>query len=406
MNLSIQIHFNSLKHLSNMCGICGYLLLIRPAIYTVFSRQRDVNAYASIDFSAVIFIIYSIVCFYYSFREINKRTSIFSHNLIVRSPLLWFVLYTIFGILSCFWSANPKLSGFRAFECLSMIMLIIVIVDNLFSNYDYDMIIKWSLLYVTTDILISIIKTACYSTDISLLLESSQMMSTVFFFMALYYSRKQWYHYLIMVMSLLSMSTVAYIGMAFGSISIFWCKPKFRTLVFLGSIAFVCVVAIIGPQKILKETLFFDKKEISIHETSGRDKLMEVSIKALINKPEGYGFFAGEPYLLRKVGHAAINAHNSLFSAAIGSGYVGIFLMIVFLIMIFKIVFSRFIPYEYRATLIGCFFVGFLHCMGNPGLGSRVYGSWLPVMYLFTLICGFYIREKYYEEIQDKHDEE
>lgn len=387
---------NSLVSLTNAGGICGWLLLVRPLIYLVFSRRRDLNAYSSVDSSAVVFIIYTFVCFYFSMRELQRKDSVFARELITRSPLKWFTFYTLLGMASILWSVNPQLTGFRAFECLSMMMLVIVIVHYLFSNYDFNTIINWSILYVIVDIIFSLIRAVRYTTDISALLQTSQMMATVFFFMALYYTHKRWYHYLIMIMSVFSMSTVAYIGMALGSISTFWSKPKYRTWVFMGALVLASIITIIGPYKFIKDTVFFDKKTISIHETTGRDKVMYVAIDALSDKPEGYGFFAGEPYLLYAKHLGAINGHNSFLSASIGLGYAGILLLLVFFFGMFTAVFSRYIPYEYRATLIGCFLVGFLQCMGNPGIGSRVFGGWLPVMYLFTLICGFYICGKYY----------
>ena len=71
--------------------------------------------------------------------------------------------------------------------------------------------------------------------------------------------------------------------------------------------------------------------------------------------------------------------------------------MVIFLLGMGFSVFSKYIPAKYKASLIGCFFIGFLHCMGNPALGSRVYGAWLPVTFLFTLICSFYVYGKYYK---------
>lgn len=98
----------------------------------------------------------------------------------------------------------------------------------------------------------------------------------------------------------------------------------------------------------------------------------------------------------------AINGHNSFISASISLGYAGIILLLIFFLKMFCTTFSRYIPPEYRAPLIGCFLVGFLQCMGNPGLGSRVYGGWIPVMFLFTLICGFYVNNKFYDMNYDE----
>ena len=394
--LSINRWITSFCGLVNTAGICGWLLIARPIVYLIFSRRRDLNAYATVDASAFVFIIYAVMCFFFSLRELNNKEADFGRSLTYRSPLFWFVLYTVLGAISMLWSVNLELTGFRAFECFSMLTLIVAIIQKLFEQDDYDIIIRWTLLYVTVDIVFSLIRALSYTTDVMMLLQTSQMMSTVFFFMALYDTHKRWYHYFIWAMAIFSMSTTAYIGMALGCISLFWGKEKYRIHVLIGSIILGCVITIIGPYKFVKETVFFEKETISLHETSGRDKIMNVAVDALAQKPEGYGFFAGEPYLLYAKRLGAINGHNSLFSAAIGLGIPGIVLISMFFLGMFRIVLSRHIHAEYKPTLIGCFMVAFLHCMGNPGLGSRVFGSWLPVMFLCTLACGFYVQGKYY----------
>lgn len=376
-------------------GICGILLLIRPLIYLIFSRGRSLNEHASVDFSAFIFIVYAFICFIIAFKTLKKEKSSFSKLLMTSTPLLWFIIYTIYGTISMIWSVNFALTGFRAFECMAMILLIVAIMQRLFTTCSLDKIIDWTILFVVIDIIFSLIRYAQWTTNIFILLTASQMCSTVFFFMALYYSKKRWHHYLIIIMSILSGSTVAYIGMAAGSISILWRKTKYKPIIILGTIIITFVIYVIGPYKVLMETIFYDKETISIKETSGRDIMMELSYKTVEKNPYGYGFFAGEPYIIYSNGLRGITAHNSLFSAGIGLGYPGIIIISIFLTGMFFAVFSRKIPPHYKASLIGCFFVGFLQCMGNPGVGSRVYGAWLPVTYLFILICSFYVYGKY-----------
>ena len=379
-------------------GACGILLLIRPLINLLFSRQRDLNAYSTIDLSAIIFIIYSFVCFFTAWYSLSTSKTLFVKQLLTRTPIVWFIIFTIYGGISMIWSVNYALSGYRAFECMAMILLIVAIMQRLFATYDTEKIIEWTILFVTTDIIFAIIRTLTWTTSIYWVLNSSQMMSTTFFFMALYYPKKKWYHYLIIIMTIFSGSTVAYIGMAAGMISVLWRKTKYKAAVLFGIIFLSFAVAVIGPQKVLKATIFHDKESISLEETSGRDIMMEASIETIKENPMGLGFFAGEPYMFYSRGLHCINAHNSLFSAGIGMGYIGIFIMAIFLYRMFFTTFSKKIPPKYRASFIGCFFVGFLHCMGNPALGSRVYGAWLPVTFLFILICSFYVYGKYYNK--------
>lgn len=396
---------NTVINLANAGGVCGWLLLIRPLIYLIFSRRRELNAYSSVDSSAVVFIFYAVFCFYFSVRVLQKQESYFARDLLTRSPLIWFVVYTLFGVASLIWSVNPQLTGFRAFECLSMAILMVAVVQNVFVQGSCRLAIQWTILYVVVDIVFSIFRALSYTTNIIELLQTSQMMATTFFYIALYQTEKKWWNNLIIAMSIFSMSTVAYIGMALGSVSTFFGHAKYRVVVFIATFILGTAIAVIGPYSFIKNTVFFDKKTISIHETTGRDKIMDVAFQALEDRPQGYGFFAGEPYLLYSKSLGAINGHNSLFSAAIGLGIPGIVLISLFFIMMWKIVFSRYIHSDYRASLIGCFIVSFLQSMGNPGIGSRVFGGWLPTMFATVLICGFYVYGKYYEEIQDNDDE-
>ena len=311
----------SLYKLAAMGGGCGLLLLVRPLLYSIFARRRDLNAYASVDASAVVFIVYAVICFFLAARELNRKEKTFGRDLFIHTPLLWLSLYTVLGMVSMIWSINLQLTGFRAFECMSMTMLMVAVVQNLFYHGGCKTVIQWTMLYVTVDIIFSITRALSYTTNVMMLLQTSQMMATTFFYMALYQSRKRWWNYLILAMSVFSMSTVAYIGMSIGSISTFFGQKKYRVAVVLVFLILGTVIAVIGPYKFIKDTVFFDKQSISIHETTGRDKIMKVVLEALEERPsDGYGFFSGEPYLLRSKNLVAINGHNSLFSAAIGLG--------------------------------------------------------------------------------------
>lgn len=389
----------SFKELIGAGGVCGILLLIRPFIYMIFSRRRDLNAYSTVDFSAVIFILFAFICFIFSLRELNRSSSAFGRSMIIASPIIWLLLYTLLGGFSMFWSVDFKLSGFRVFECLSLLLLIVAVIQRLFIEQSHRIVIQWTITFIVLDVLVALVRRSMWAPDIWTLLEASQMMATTFFFLSLYADSKKWYHYLIMILSIFSMSTVSYVGMFLGLLSLFFSNSRYRVVIAACGVILISLFFAFGPTKILKSTVFFDKSDISLSQTSGRDKIMNAAIESLESNPWGYGYTVGELVSLRRSNLNAINSHNSLFSAAMGLGYPGLILMLLFLINMCRIVlFSRYIPPNYKAMLVGCFCVGFLHCMGNPGLGSRVYGSWIPVCYLFTLICGFYINGKYYKK--------
>jgi hypothetical protein len=377
--------------LAGSAGPCGWLLLAKPVLYLLTARGRDLDQYATVDASAAINIAYTFVCFLAVIVESTKRQhSRLGNAVLSKTPMFWFLIYTVYGFISMVWSVNMQLTVYRAFECLAMMLLMLMVWQRLFAKHNMDRVMEWCILWVGLQVVCQIISTLRWTTDPLRVLGASQTVATTFFFMALYHSHKRWIHWLIIVMAIMSGSTVAYIGMAIGTISIFWGKAKYKVPVFIFALLAGAFIYYYGPQKFIKDTVFYDKEAIAMDQTSGRDQVMEVALISLQQNPMGYGFFAGEPYILYQHFRGAINGHNSFFSAAMGLGYVGIVLLFIFFLGMFRVTFYRGIPRKYRQPLIGCFFVGFLHCMGNPGIGSRVYGSWMPVMLLFTLICSFY----------------
>lgn len=395
--MKTQIEGFIFQDLFKTTTVAGWVLLARPVIYLLFSRQRDLNDYNAIDFSSVIFILYSVVAFIVGYKTVFRSENNFGRDVLFRSPIKWFLIYTGLCLLSMLWSVSFSMTGFRAFECAGMALLIVAVIQELFETANLKYVILWSLFYCSWNIFFSLIKAQLMAMNLSDSLQSSQMMATTFFFMALYFVPLKWYNYLTIIMSIFSMSTVAYIGMALGSISTFWTKGKAKFYVICAALVLGITILAIGPYKVLKDTVFFDKQTISIEETSGRNHLMDVTLKTMNENPLGLGFFAGEPYVLYRHNLGAISAHNSLFSAGLGMGWAGIILISIFFIAVGYAAFSKYQNDKYKPILIGCFCVAFLHCMGNPSVGTRVYGAWMPVMYIFVLISSYYVFGKKYD---------
>jgi hypothetical protein len=62
---------------------------------------------------------------------------------------------------------------------------------------------------------------------------------------------------------------------------------------------------------------------------------------------------------------------------------------------------SKYLPQEYRTAFLASAILITFHTIGNPGLGSRVYGTWIPAMIVFTLISivqQHYRYLNYYED--------
>ena len=150
---------------------------------------------------------------------------------------------------------------------------------------------------------------------------------------------------------------------------------------------------------LLKNTVFIDRSEISVENTSGRDQVWNLGFEWIKERPfTGYGFVAGETYLVRvkEERTQVIGMHNSFMSALVDEGVFGFVFMLLFFLGMFRVTFSRYIPIQYRPALIACFIGAFVHSMGNPGIGFRVYGSWMSAMYVCVLLCSIYVQNKYY----------
>lgn len=394
--------------LYDSAGICGILLLIRPILTFIFSRRRDLNAYSAVDMSALVFILYALVAFYYAYKTIKDSYSELGKRVFFKSPLRWFLIYTAVCAISTIWSVNPVLTAFRSFECLSMALLIVATIQYLIENYDFHFLFKWSLFYCTITVIIEILIILKWARSFTDFREASQMTSTTFFFMALYFIPRRWYNYLIIFMSIISMSTVAYIGMALGFFSSLWSNKKIQIFAIAITVCVSIAGVIIGPEKILKDTIFFDKEDISLSNTNGRDKLMDVTIKTVEEHPLGLGFFSAEPYVFYSHHLHAISAHNSLFSAALGTGVIGLVILCIFFIRMGVLLLKRTSFGDYYPILVGCFWVALLHCMGNPSVGTRVYpyGAWMSGMYIFALIGAMYVCSSHYDFDEDRDEQE
>lgn len=405
--MKTQIEGIGLKDILRFTSLPGWLLLLQPILYIIFSRRRDLNAYASVDASAVIFILYSFVCFVVGFRAIilNKDNKL-GKEVLYRSPLIWLIVYTILAVISTIWSVVPTLTGFRAFECFATILILCACIQNLFETGNKQYIFLWTLFYAVWESCWSIIRTLQWTTNIGILLESSQFTATTFFFVALYFTPRKWYNYLIIAMSVFSMSTVAYMGMALGLISSFWLSAKAKAYATAAAFVIILCVIAIGPYAVIKNTIFFDKEEVSLENTTGRDHLMDAAIDCIEHYPMGLGFFAAEPYVLYAKGLGGISAHNSFFSAGMGMGYPGVILISAFFISIGFAVFSKHIDRSAKLILIGCCCVAFMHCMGNPSIGTRVYAAWLSGAYAFILTCFFYVYGRFYDDVDDEETDE
>ena len=158
-----------------------------------------------------------------------------------------------------------------------------------------------------------------------------------------------------------------------------------RIQIFLASffviITTICIFTY-GGERFLMNTVFIERAEVSLSQTSGRDYINEMAMDKIKESPIlGYGFVAGEVNALKDATGTYYNsAHNGFVSAMLGTGIFGFILLIIFfaaqLLDILKINYDL----KLRAYLLSSFCVILIHTLGNPGLGAKVYGTWIPSM--------------------------
>lgn len=393
MNKDHDITFKQFCYLG---GRSGLWLSFYPVLYFILSRGRELKEVNAMDLSALGFIAYAFVAFIIVCKDFKSAKTQLWKRTLTSTPLIWFLLYSILCALSCLWSVNLYMTAFRCFEAFIMMMLILSSIQNILERGDDSKLLTWTGYYTTITIFAQVALHAKRLPTLPYIMESSQMFAPVMLYAMVFSSCKTWKKWLVYFFSAVSGSTVSYIGLTLGGMSLFK-KKETKPFLIIGILFLLFAIYLAGTKTVLQETLFADKKEISIENTSGRDQVMNVALGSLDEYPLGCGFFSGESYILYKSFRGAINGHNSFFSAAMGVGYPGIILMVgFFLHLIFTLVGGS-IPARIKPALVGCFCVAFINSMGNPGVGSRVFGAWLPTMYIYVLISTLSAYQNHYK---------
>lgn len=387
-----------IKRILKLGSTPGYLLIGYYIVQSFFARQK--NDATAIDLSAIIFAAYSMICLFVGIKVLfEKPNKNISKNVLFKTPLIWFVLYTIWGGISSFWSIHFALTAYRAIECLGMTAIILATLTRLSRYNNINLILDWTAVYVFLSIMIRFVQYINYGVPLIPSIgyggafECAQMIATIFCFLAWFYVRNKIIKITILIFAVFSMSTTGYIGMALGLVAYFWGTKREKKLAIMGTIIISLVAFLYGPEKLLKDTVFIERSEIDYTKMSGRDQIWELGIEWVKKRPlTGYGFVAGESFLLRlgegRMG--VIGMHNTFMSALVGEGLIGLFLITMFWITMTKTILSKAIPIRYRVLLLSSYIASFIQSIANPGIGFRVYGSWMASMYICILICVIY----------------
>lgn len=383
-------------------GVPGYILLGYYAVMLAISRSRA--SMTAVDSSAIISALYSLGGGLYSYMYLVRRRErkIFLSRIIRETPLKWFVLYTMVCGLSSLWSVNLAISAYRTLECFGILFLMLATIETLFEKTDTNGVLVWGAIYASITVAI---KFFAFFPPLGDALYSCQMPATIFFYLALFYAPNWYTKWPLMIIALFCRSTTGYIGMALGLFSLMLGKTKYKILGGVIAVIVIITTSFIGFDNLLNKTIFAAKQgviengEFNMSKTSGRDVLWENAINLMEEENRqlyGFGFVSGEMFLVRElIGNQVIGMHNGYLSAYVGTGLFGLFFFTLFMLTYAIIPFGRFIPSRYKQILVALMCAVMVHTFANPGLGTRVYATWIPAMFVVVITCAIYIRSKF-----------
>lgn len=384
-----------LKDIFKLAGTPGYLIIGYYIIQFLFARQK--SDATTIDSSAIVFALYSMLCMFYGLKELNRNnySKEFRNKMLTATPLKWFISYTFICLISALWSSSLPLSAYRAVECFGIMIIITAALKVLSEKTNVEGIIQWSICFTFILLIFTSVSIFIRYGDIYSITYSCQFPSTIFFFFALYKSPNLIIKIFICGLALMSGSTAAFMGIALGFVSLLFGNRKYKFIgIFL--FIFICILSIIiGFDNILNSTIFYERGGFDFENMSGRDKIWTNTLEQTFKEGKewlGYGFFAGErSFAVKWIGEQVIGMHNGYLSAFVGTGILGLIFFSIFMISITLSTLSNKIPTRYKAVLIASIIVINVHTFGNPGLGFRVYAAWIPSMLIVNIICTFLI---------------
>ena len=381
----------SVKQLIKAAGLPGYFLLFNNILIFFVKRRRSLEEFSSIDNSAIIQIGFTFLIFGFAFNALFLKSTVRTKLLFV-NPNKFLLLYIIVCFLSAFWAPNITVTVYRAFESLTYLMLISWTVYNLSSRLDVQNIIEWLVFWgfwnifwsITTNLKLGGLDSLAYISDVA------RLSYPIAIFFALFLSKRKFFKYIILILAFFSFSNKIYLGFVMGMLGLLFGNIKNKGLIFLLIISLFGLLFFIDLETLLKSTVFVGREEISIENSSGRDKVWQLAWNAFKESPiEGYGFVSGENAILYDKFRGAISTHSFLFSGLLGTGLLGTVFLVLYYFSIFKIGFNTYWPKnKWKVAIIGTLIMSFVLSLTAPGVGGRVYGSWIPVVFVITVICA------------------
>lgn len=372
-----------------------YGIYIIPA---VFGRQRE--DYASVDKTAIIIALYNMSIGAYSFIDIlrNSQKKELVTKMIKQTGLWLFLLFSVWCMISSFWSSIPLLTLYRSLEAISCGLFLLNLIIDLYISYGNEGMIRQVALFGFVLSLLTIGRFYFIEKDdVWKAISRAQFLSTSFVLLAFQSKVNLRIKAVYAFMALLSRSVTGYVsvalGVALGMLSRSWFSKMFLVvMVFFATV----ILSYYSWESILNDTIFHYKEDgihngkIGAKASSGRTYLWENAIYTVKHSDSefiGFGFVAGETGFAHElIGNLVIGFHNGFVSAYFGTGLIGLVLMSMFLLKTFWLPLKRNFPKKFKSLCITLIPVILCHTFANPGIGFRVGGTWIPCMILVMII--------------------
>jgi len=369
-------------------GIPGYFFLMGDIISVFTTRQRDPELYASVDKSSVITLAYLAICLFYCIFSLPTIQGKKALRVLTRKPMIFLTLYCCLCVFSSLWSPRIFYTGFRAIECLIYLFLITLLGINLKekSNKQEQEMVEWVILWALWVVfwgIIQMVKALGISSlaTIDVFATGGRVVGMVVFF-AFFISRRHILAAILLIFSFLSLINKIYFGFIFGLFSALTVgNIKMRIALPFLTGTLILVFILFGMTSIQK-TLWYGYEDVGWRYTNGRDYIWLYSLDLALQKPIlGYGFVTGEKEALNSDNMGGvISTHNCFLSAFLGVGIIGPILLFLFFMELIRLVLRANLPERFRAGMMGTIIMALCLSITDPGIGGRVYGSWISVV--------------------------
>jgi hypothetical protein len=319
-------------------SVSQWLLLAYPVVIRMVSRSRAAEEAFAVDRSAMVQVAFTALCgAYVCALLLGRRRKL--HAILARRPMIWLLLYGVLGIASAIWSERPDFTLYRAVELTIFLMLS---VDAMATARDLRTMVKFQMIFAAEVIALGMLVPSGLTIAG---MHSSEVPGTVagVVFVGLLVRGPVWRLLYLMILAAVVLGTSAgtFVSIAIGlGIMLVSLRGRWAGV---GAILLVSVIGVgLASNFDFDRYIFWGKSESDIKTGSGRLLVWDWVLREKISqKPMlGYGFGVGETLARRSDPTVStlqmMHMHSAAMSALANLGGVGLLLLLVFLVDLWR----------------------------------------------------------------------